>query len=110
MTTAHLHKSSVDIPEWHSVRGADAENRCGSVMTASRERRWTPSPAGAMPSPTAFDRTASTLTINVVRDPARALAEQIRVTRPGGLVAAAVWDCGDGMQMLRGLLERRDRR
>jgi hypothetical protein len=25
----------------------------------------------------------------------------IRVTRPGGVVAAAVWDYGDGMQMLR---------
>jgi hypothetical protein len=25
----------------------------------------------------------------------------VRVTRPGGVVAAAVWDYGDGMQMLR---------
>ena len=25
-----------------------------------------------------------------------------RVTRPGGVVAAAVWDYGDGMEMLRG--------
>lgn len=48
-----------------------------------------------------FDRTVSMLAINFVRDPARALAEQIRVTRPGGLIAAAVWDYGDGMQMLR---------
>ena len=48
-----------------------------------------------------FDRTVSMLALNFVRDPARALAEQIRVTRPGGLVAAAVWDYGDGMQMLR---------
>lgn len=48
-----------------------------------------------------FDRTVSMLAIDVVRDPARALAEQIRVTRPGGLIAAAVWDYGDGMQMLR---------
>ncbi|MEO5823494.1 MAG: SAM-dependent methyltransferase, partial [Vicinamibacteraceae bacterium] len=38
---------------------------------------------------------------NFIRDPAKALAEQIRVTRPGGLIAAAVWDYGDGMQMLR---------
>ena len=25
----------------------------------------------------------------------------MRVTRPGGVVAAAVWDYGDGMRMLR---------
>jgi len=48
-----------------------------------------------------FDRAVSMLAMNFVRDPARALAEQIRVTRPGGLIAAAVWDYGDGMQMLR---------
>jgi SAM-dependent methyltransferase len=48
-----------------------------------------------------FDRAVSLLALNFVPDPAQALAEQIRVTRPGGLVAAAVWDYGDGMQMLR---------
>jgi hypothetical protein len=39
--------------------------------------------------------------MNFVRSPAQALSEQIRVTRPGGLIAAAVWDYGDGMHMLR---------
>ncbi len=48
-----------------------------------------------------FDRAVSLLAMNFVADPARALAEQIRVTRPGGLIAAAVWDYGEGMQMLR---------
>ena len=48
-----------------------------------------------------FDRAVSLLALNFVPDPAQALAEQIRVTRPGGLIAAAVWDYGDGMQMLR---------
>jgi SAM-dependent methyltransferase len=48
-----------------------------------------------------FDRTLSMLVLNDVPDPADALAEQIRVTRPGGLIAAAIWDYGDGMQMLR---------
>ena len=32
---------------------------------------------------------------------AKALDEMIRVTRPGGTVAAAVWDYGQGMEMLR---------
>lgn len=48
-----------------------------------------------------FDRTLSMLLLNFVPDPARALTEMIRVTRPGGVVAAAVWDYGAGMEMLR---------
>lgn len=48
-----------------------------------------------------FHRTLSQLVLNFVADPAKALAEQIRVTHVGGVVAAAVWDYGDGMQMLR---------
>ncbi|HEX2285729.1 MAG TPA: methyltransferase domain-containing protein [Mycobacterium sp.] len=48
-----------------------------------------------------FDRTLSMLVLNFVPAPGIALDQMIRVTRPGGLVAAAVWDYGDGMQMLR---------
>jgi SAM-dependent methyltransferase len=49
----------------------------------------------------AFDKTLSLLVINFIPDPAKALSEMIRVTRPGGIVAAAVWDYGEGMEMLR---------
>jgi SAM-dependent methyltransferase len=48
-----------------------------------------------------FDRTLSLLVMNFIPDPRKALAEMRRVTRPGGTVTAAVWDYGDGMQMLR---------
>jgi SAM-dependent methyltransferase len=48
-----------------------------------------------------FERALSLLALNFIPDPARALDEMIRVTRPGGTVAAAVWDYGEGMQMLR---------
>ena len=48
-----------------------------------------------------FDRTLSLLILNFVPDPQKALTEMIRVTRPGGTVAAAVWDYGEGMEMLR---------
>lgn len=48
-----------------------------------------------------FDRTLSLLILNFIPDRPAALAEMIRVTRPGGTVAAAVWDYGEGMEMLR---------
>jgi SAM-dependent methyltransferase len=48
-----------------------------------------------------FERVLSLLVMNFIPDPAKALREMIRVTRPGGVIAAAVWDYGDGMQMLR---------
>ena len=48
-----------------------------------------------------FDRTLSLLVLNFIPDPAKALDEMIRVTRPGGTVAAAVWDYEQGMEMLR---------
>jgi SAM-dependent methyltransferase len=48
-----------------------------------------------------FERTLSLLVLNFIPDAAKALGEMIRVTRPGGMVAAAVWDYGEGMQMLR---------
>jgi SAM-dependent methyltransferase len=49
----------------------------------------------------AFDRTLSLLVMNFIPDPAKAVKEMIRVTRPGGTITAAVWDYGDGMGMLR---------
>jgi SAM-dependent methyltransferase len=48
-----------------------------------------------------FDRTLSLLVINFIPDRAKAMREMIRTTKPGGIVAAAVWDYGTGMEMLR---------
>ena len=48
-----------------------------------------------------FDKTLSLLVLNFIPDPAAALSEMIRVTRPGGFVTAAVWDYGQEMEMLR---------
>lgn len=48
-----------------------------------------------------FDRTLSLLVVNFIPNRAKALNEMIRVTKPGGTIAAAVWDYGDGMQFLR---------
>jgi SAM-dependent methyltransferase len=48
-----------------------------------------------------FDRTLSLLVVNFIPDARKALGEMKRVTKPNGTVAAAVWDYGDGMEMLR---------
>jgi SAM-dependent methyltransferase len=48
-----------------------------------------------------FDATLSQLAANFFPDAAAAMAEMQRVTRPGGLVAAAVWDYAGEMVMLR---------
>jgi SAM-dependent methyltransferase len=48
-----------------------------------------------------FAASVSLLVFNFIPDPAKALREARRVTRPGGPVAAAVWDYGDRMRMLR---------
>ena len=58
--------------------------------------------AADLPFPaSAFDAVVSGLALNFIPDPARALAEMVRVVRPGGAVAVYVWDYGSGMQMLR---------
>jgi SAM-dependent methyltransferase len=48
----------------------------------------------------AFDAVLSQLVLHFIPDLAGALAEMRRVGRPGGVVAATVWDGGDGMPLL----------
>jgi SAM-dependent methyltransferase len=48
-----------------------------------------------------FEATVSGLVLNFVPEPASAVAEMIRVTRPGGQVGFYVWDYAGRMQMLR---------
>jgi SAM-dependent methyltransferase len=52
-------------------------------------------------SSAAFDRTLALLVLNFIPDGERAAREMVRVTKPGGVVVAAVWDYGQGMEMLR---------
>jgi SAM-dependent methyltransferase len=48
-----------------------------------------------------FDATLSSLVIRFMRDPEQGVREMARVTRPGGTVAACMWDiAGGGMTML----------
>ena len=48
-----------------------------------------------------FDAVVSGLVLNFVPEPEKAVSEMARVARPGGVVAAYVWDYAGGMQMMR---------
>ncbi|RFB91394.1 SAM-dependent methyltransferase [Rhizobium leguminosarum bv. trifolii] len=48
-----------------------------------------------------FDRAMSLLVLHFVPEAAKAVAEMARVVRPGGVVAAAVWDHYGGMPVMR---------
>lgn len=58
--------------------------------------------AADLPHPDgAFAAAAAQLVFNFVPDPGRVLAEMMRVTRPGGTVAASVWDFRGGLVFQR---------
>ena len=48
-----------------------------------------------------FDAALAQLVINFLDDPRAGVVEMARVTRPGGVVAACVWDYSGGMTLLR---------
>lgn len=53
--------------------------------------------AEALPHPDGgFDRTLAQLVVHFMKDPVVGVAEMARVTRPGGVVAACVWDHAAG--------------
>ncbi len=47
-----------------------------------------------------FDACLSQLAVNFMQDPAAGAREMVRVTRPGGVVAACTWDSGGSMELL----------
>jgi ubiquinone/menaquinone biosynthesis C-methylase UbiE len=49
----------------------------------------------------AFDAVLSQLVVNFLADPTGGVAEMARVTAPGGVVAACVWDYGGEMTLMR---------
>jgi SAM-dependent methyltransferase len=84
--------------------GADAVTAVDpseSFVTAARQRHplVVVQRAGAeqLPfEPHAFDVSVAQLVVHFMADPVRGLAEMRRVTRPGGVVAACVWDHASG--------------
>lgn len=85
-----------------------AIDRAEGFIAEARQRitdsrvRFEVGDATALPWPSeSCDVTVSGLVLNFVPDADRTAKEMARITRPGGKVAAYVWDYAGGMQMLR---------
>ncbi|MFI8504618.1 class I SAM-dependent methyltransferase [Streptomyces sp. NPDC085524] len=77
--------------------GFVASARVGAPAVA----RFVVGDAASLPVPDeGCDVVGSGLVLNFLPAPGAALAEAVRVVRPGGLVAAYVWDYADGMEFL----------
>ena len=103
--TGALASAILTLGEPSSVTGIDSSE--GFVVRA-RERisdpraRFETGDATHLPWESAvWDVTVSGLVLNFVRDHDSMVREMARVTRPGGSVAAYVWDYAGGMQMMR---------
>ncbi len=89
------------LPEPAAIVSIDiAAPYIGYASTRSRDPRlsFLTGDAVALDLPSgSFDRCFSLLALNFMSDPTRALDGMCRVTRPGGAVAAAVWDFAGGL-------------
>jgi SAM-dependent methyltransferase len=89
----------------HSIKGIDAS--AGFLAYAKAQVNsalvtFEVGDAQALPIESAsFDAVVSGLMLNFVSQPARAVAEMARVTRPEGAVAAYVWDYAEKMELMR---------
>ena len=98
----------VAIAEAANVRAVTGIDLTENYIEFARSRaqdpriRYETGDACALPFPDrSFDRTLSLLVLNFIPDARRAAAEMVRVTRPGGVVAAAVWDVRGGLPAFR---------
>lgn len=89
------------IPGLTGITGIDAaEIYIAAARATSQDPRITlrQGDACAMPfADAAFDAALSQLVLQFVPTPLQAVREMRRVVRPGGVVAAAVWNSGGGM-------------
>jgi SAM-dependent methyltransferase len=85
-----------------AVDRAEGSIRAASERVKNLRVQFGLGDALALPWPdNACDATVSGLVLNFVPDPQVMATEMVRVTRPGGTVAAYLWDYSDGMQMMR---------
>lgn len=90
------------------VLGVDVlpEYVAAALRHAAPNARFESGDAHALPAGDGtFSAALSQLVLNDIPDPERALAEMVRVTRPGGRIAAVVWDRMGGLGFLRLFLD-----
>ncbi len=103
--TGALSASILDHAEPREVVGIDPSP--GFIAYAQEHARdsrarFEVGDAQALPFPDgAFDAAGSGLVLNFVPEPDLAVREMTRVTRPGGAVAAYVWDYAGRMELMR---------
>ena len=69
---------------------AAARRRCPGVVVQQAAAEHLPLPNGSV------DAAVAQLVVHFMTDPVAGLTEMARVTRPGGVVAACVWDHASG--------------
>jgi SAM-dependent methyltransferase len=84
------------------VEPSDAFRRYAAEHVQDEGAEFRAGDATALPVRDAeFDVAVAGLVLNFVPEPAAALAELCRATRPGGTLAAYVWDYSGGMQLIQ---------
>jgi SAM-dependent methyltransferase len=103
--TGALSQAILELAAPARVEGVDPS---GAYLAHARARvtdgpvAFREADAMRLPQPSeSVDTAVSGLVLNFVPGPAAAVAEMARVVRPGGAVAAYVWDYGGRMQLMR---------
>ena len=103
--TGALTQAIIEQMHPNSVIGIDSSPGYAAYARSrieSPRARFEVGDAQSLPLDTAsLDAAVSGLVLNFVPEPSRAVAEKARVVRPGGIVAAYVWDYAGKMELMR---------
>jgi len=103
--TGALTQVILDTATPHAVTGIDASAgfiEYAKMLIDNSLASFKVGDARTLPIDTAsFDVAVAALALNFVPEPAEAIAEMTRAIRPGGMVAAYVWDYAKKMELIR---------
>lgn len=100
--TGALSAAIADVAPAAEIVGVDPSATFVEHARSNTHGRFEVGDAQALAFDTAsFDAACACLVLNFIPDQRAALAEMRRVVRPGGTVAAVVWDHAEGMTMLK---------
>ncbi len=102
--TGALSQIVLELAEPASITGVDPSPdhvRLATEQVTDERATFEVGDANGLPDREGYDLVVSGLVLNFVPDQRAALAEMVRVSRRGGIIAAYVWDYAEGMQMMR---------